>query len=121
LEGEWTAIQGDLDELYRETLFSGRHDERAAILTIKPGAGGTESSDWAGMLWRMYRRYAERQGMNVELLDAVGNDSAPHGVDYAQIIVRGERAYGSRASTGSCWSPLSIRKTAATPRSLRSR
>ena len=94
LDEERGSLQRDLDALYRETLFSGRHDERPAILTIKPGAGGTESSDWAGMLWRMYRRYAERQGMNVELLDAVGNDSAPNGVDYAQMIVRGERAFG---------------------------
>ncbi len=94
LEGERETIQKDLDALYRETLFSGRHDERAAIVTIKPGAGGTESSDWAGMLWRMYRRYAERQGMTVELLDATPNDSAPNGVDYAQMIVRGERAFG---------------------------
>ena len=94
LDEERGSLQQDLDALYRETLFSGRHDERPAILTIKPGAGGTESSDWAGMLWRMYRRYAERQGMNVELLDAVGNDSAPNGVDYAQMIVRGERAFG---------------------------
>ncbi|CAA9561333.1 MAG: Peptide chain release factor 2 @ programmed frameshift-containing [uncultured Truepera sp.] len=94
LEGERETIQHDLDALYRETLFSGRHDERAAIVTIKPGAGGTESSDWAGMLWRMYRRYAERQGMTVELLDAAPNDSAPNGIDYAQMIVRGERAFG---------------------------
>ncbi len=94
LARESASLQKDLDTLYRETLFSGRHDESAAILTIKPGAGGTESSDWAGMLWRMYRRYAERQGMNVELLDAVGSDSAPNGIDYAQLIVRGERAYG---------------------------
>ena len=94
LESEKASVQKTLDMLYRETLFSGEHDERAAILTITPGAGGTESSDWAGMLFRMYRRFAERQGMSVELLDAVGNDAAPNGIDYAQIIVRGERAYG---------------------------
>lgn len=94
LGAEQQSVQQDLDTLYRETLFSGKHDERAAIVTITPGAGGTESSDWAGMLWRMYRRYAERQGMSVELLDAVGNDAAPNGIDYAQMIVRGERAYG---------------------------
>ncbi len=84
----------DLDLLYRETLFQGEHDDRPAILTIKPGAGGTESSDWAGMLLRMYRRYAERAGFKVELLDAVGAQDAPNGIDYAQAIVRGERAYG---------------------------
>lgn len=66
-------------------------------MTIKPGAGGTESSDWAGMLLRMYRRFAERSGFKVELLDAVGNADAPQGIDYAQMIVRGERAYGMLA------------------------
>jgi peptide chain release factor 2 len=94
LEEERTRIQKNLDALYRETLFSGDHDERPAILTIKPGAGGTESSDWAGMLFRMYRRFAERQGFNVEILDVVGSDSAPNGIDYAQMIVRGERSFG---------------------------
>jgi peptide chain release factor 2 len=94
LEGERRRVEAELDALYRETLFQGQHDDRPAIVTIKPGAGGTESSDWAGMLLRMYRRYAERSGFKVELLDAVGNDDAPQGVDYAQLIVRGERAYG---------------------------
>jgi peptide chain release factor 2 len=91
---EEARVEGALDTLYRETLFRGPHTDRAAIVTIKPGAGGTESSDWAGMLLRMYRRFAERQGFKVELLDAVGNDTAPNGVDYAQLIVRGERAFG---------------------------
>lgn len=94
LLAEETRVTHDLDTLYRETLFRGDHVDRAAIVTIKPGAGGTESSDWAGMLLRMYRRFAERKGYKVELLDAVGNDAAPHGVDYAQMIVRGERAFG---------------------------
>ena len=94
LEAERDKVQQTLDTLYRETLFSGEHDDSAAILTLKPGAGGTESSDWAGMLLRMYRRFAERQGFSVELLDVVGNDAAANGVDYAQLIVRGERAFG---------------------------
>ncbi len=94
LEPERMRIQERIDHLYRETLFQGDHDERAAIVTIKPGAGGTESSDWAGMLLRMYQRFAERNGYTVELLDLVPNDEAPHGVDYAQMIVRGERAFG---------------------------
>jgi peptide chain release factor 2 len=94
LEPERERVRRALDALYRETLFSGPHDDAAAILTIKPGAGGTESADWAGMLLRMYRRFAERQGFNVEVLDAVANDNAPQGIDYAQLIVRGERAYG---------------------------
>ncbi len=94
LEEERVRVQASLDELYRETLFQGAHDDRPAIVTIKPGAGGTESSDWAGMLMRMYRRYAERSGFKVELLDAVGNADAPQGIDYAQMIIRGERAFG---------------------------
>jgi len=94
LAEEQARVARELDVLYRETLFSGQHDDRPAIVTIKPGAGGTESSDWAGMLLRMYRRYAERSGYNVELLDAVGNADAPQGIDYAQFIVRGERAFG---------------------------
>ncbi len=94
LDEEKALIQTQLDELYRETLFSGDHDDSAAIITIKPGAGGTEAQDWAGMLFRMYKRYSERKGFNVEILDAVGSDSAPQGIDYAQMIVRGERAFG---------------------------
>ena len=94
LAAEAAELQKTLDTLYRETLFSGEHDDSAAILTLKPGAGGTESSDWAGMLFRMYWRFAERQGFSVEVLDVAHNDAAPNGVDYAQLIVRGERAFG---------------------------
>jgi peptide chain release factor 2 len=94
LAQESERIQQQLDTLYRETLFAGEYAEAAAIMTIKPGAGGTESQDWAGMLLRMYRRFAERQGFSVELLDSVPSDSAPGGIDYAQLIIRGERAFG---------------------------
>jgi peptide chain release factor 2 len=97
---EEARIGADLERLYRETLFRGEHTDRAAIVTIKPGAGGTESSDWAGMLLRMYRRFAERQGYKVEVLDAVGSDAAPNGIDYAQMIVRGERAFGMLSVEG---------------------
>jgi peptide chain release factor 2 len=94
LDAEEARVGRELDALYRETLFKGDHVDRSAILTIKPGAGGTESSDWAGMLLRMYRRYAERHDFKVELLDVVGSDAAPNGIDYAQMIVRGDRAFG---------------------------
>jgi peptide chain release factor 2 len=101
LNREKENIQKELDDLYHETLFNGDHDDSAAILTIKPGAGGTESSDWAGMLLRMYRRFAEREGYGVEIMDVTPSDSAPNGLDYAQMIVRGERAYGMlRAEKG---------------------
>jgi peptide chain release factor 2 len=100
LEEERLRVEQALEELYRETLFQSEHVDRAAIVTIKPGAGGTESSDWAGMLLRMYRRFAERSGFKVELLDLVPNDAAPGGVDYAQMIVRGERAFGLMSVEG---------------------
>jgi peptide chain release factor 2 len=87
-------IERELEALYRETLFSGPNHDRPAILTITPGAGGTESSDWAGMLLRMYRRFAERNGLSFELLDLVPNNDAPNGVDHVQLIVSGERAFG---------------------------
>lgn len=94
LAGEVERVSEQLDTLYRETLFSGDHDARPAIVTIKPGAGGTESSDWAGLLFRMYRRFAERGGYTVELIDLVPNHDAPNGIEYAQMIVKGERAFG---------------------------
>jgi peptide chain release factor 2 len=100
LEAEEARLSAELDGLYRETLFKGEHSDRAAIVTIKPGAGGTESSDWAGMLLRMYRAYAERAGYKVELLDVVPNDAAHGGIDYAQMIVRGERAFGMLQGEG---------------------
>jgi peptide chain release factor 2 len=100
LAAEAARVEAALEALYRETLLRGDHVDRPAIVTIKPGAGGTESSDWAGMLLRMYRRYAERSGFKVEILDVVGNDAAPNGVDYAQMIVRGERAFGRLSVEG---------------------
>ncbi len=100
LRSEFERVERDLEMLYRETLFNGDHDDRPAIVTIKPGAGGTESSDWAGILLRMYRRYAERHGYTVELLDVVHNDDAPNGIEYAQMIVRGDRAFGMLRNEG---------------------
>ncbi|WP_114314124.1 peptide chain release factor 2 [Thermus caldifontis] len=81
-----------LEDLYHETLLSFPHAEKNAILTIQPGAGGTEACDWAEMLLRMYTRFAERQGFGVEVVDLTPGAEA--GIDYAQIIVRGENAYG---------------------------
>lgn len=100
LAQEAERLDNDLDELYRETLLSGDHVDRAAIVTIKPGAGGTESSDWSGMLLRMYRRYAERNGFKVEFIDVESNEAAPQAIDYAQFIIRGERAFGFMSAEG---------------------
>ena len=98
-EDEKTELEPDVLEatarveaLYKETLFNVHHAEAAAILVIKPGAGGTESQDWAQMLLRMVQRYAERHDFAVELLDYTAGDQA--GITYAELIVRGQRAYG---------------------------
>lgn len=92
-------LQSDVDDatkrvelLYRETLFQMPHSDSAAIMTIKPGAGGTESQDWASMLYRMYTRFAERHGFSLEILDVTDAEDA--GISSAEFIVRGERAFG---------------------------
>ena len=74
------------------TLLSGPDDHRDAIVSIHPGAGGTESQDWADMLFRMYNRWAERREFSVELMDYQPGDEA--GLKSATLQVRGEFAFG---------------------------
>lgn len=95
LAEEQTRIQADVDDLYRETLFTMKHAETPAIVRVKSGAGGTESQDWAGMLERMFMRWAERRGYKVELIDQQDGDQA--GITSAEFIIRGEKAYGMMA------------------------
>lgn len=95
LEEEQASIQQRVDDLYRETLFTMKHSEAPAIIRIKSGAGGTESQDWAGMLMRMYIRWAERRGFKTEILDQQDGEQA--GITSAEFIVRGDRAYGMMA------------------------
>jgi peptide chain release factor 2 len=92
-------VSADLDELEEElaaqeitTLFSGPDDGRDAILSIHPGAGGTESQDWAEMLLRMYTRYAEKMDFQAKLLDVAPGEEA--GIKSASIEIRGENVYG---------------------------
>jgi peptide chain release factor 2 len=92
LAADVADVRTRVESLYRETLFQDSHAESAAIMTIKPGAGGTESQDWAEMLLRMYRRFAERHDFSVEILDVVAGIDA--GITEAELIIRGERAYG---------------------------
>ncbi len=73
-------------------MLSGEHDSANAIVTIHPGAGGTESQDWASMLYRMYLRWAERHGFKVEVLDYQPGDEA--GIKDVSFIIKGENAYG---------------------------
>ncbi len=85
-------LEGDLDRLELELKLSGPDDEKPAIVVIHPGAGGTESQDWAEMLLRMYLRWAERAGYEVEMLDRLEGEEA--GLKSATFAVRGEHAYG---------------------------
>jgi peptide chain release factor 2 len=81
-----------VEKLETETLLSGQHDARNAIVTIHPGAGGTESQDWAEMLLRMYLRWAERQGFEAVLNDYQPGEEA--GIKSATFTVNGDYAFG---------------------------
>ncbi len=82
-----------LEEAELQTLFFEPDDARNAILTIHPGAGGTESQDWASILMRMYLRYAERKGYKVEILDSQPGEEA--GLKSATIRFEGDFAFGN--------------------------
>lgn len=86
------ALLSQIQKVEIQTMLSGEHDGSNAIITIQPGAGGTESQDWASMLYRMYLRWSERRGFKVELLDYQDGEEA--GIKGAAFIVRGENAYG---------------------------
>jgi len=81
-----------LGQLHTEQLLSGEHDANAAILGVNPGAGGTESQDWAQMLMRMYLRWAERRGFKVSTIDLQPGDEA--GIKSVTLSIEGEYAYG---------------------------
>lgn len=92
LESAIASLATDLDRLELATLLSGRYDGNDAVATLHAGAGGTESQDWAHMLLRMYLRWAEREGLEVELDDVLPGEEA--GIKSATFIVRGTNAYG---------------------------
>lgn len=81
-----------LDEMSTRLLLSGEYDDMNAILRLNAGAGGTESNDWAGMLYRMYTRWAERHGFTVKLLDYLEGDEA--GIKSVTMEIDGDYAYG---------------------------
>lgn len=101
-EGDEEAINdlfSGADELKREIsdlelamMLGGENDDKNAIVSIHPGAGGTESNDWASMLYRMYLRFCEREGFKIEVLDFQEGEEA--GLKDVSFIVRGENAYG---------------------------
>jgi peptide chain release factor 2 len=96
LADEWAAevdaLASELEALELRNMLQGPDDHRDALLTIHPGAGGTESQDWAEMLLRMYTRWAERRGYEVELLDRLEGEEA--GIKSASLEIRGAYAYG---------------------------
>ena len=86
------ALENNINKLELETLLSGKYDKNNAILTIHPGAGGTESQDWAEMLYRMYTRWAVKNGYQVKELDFLEGDEA--GIKSVTFEIIGENAYG---------------------------
>lgn len=92
LRREIESLRGLVEKLETTTLLAGEHDARNAIVTIHPGAGGTESQDWAQMLMRMYLRWAERAGFKAEVVDLLAGEEA--GIKSVTIEMTGEYAYG---------------------------
>ncbi len=92
LEAEAEQIAVRLEALEMQNMLRGPDDARDALLTIHPGAGGTESQDWAEMLVRMYTRWAERHGFVVNVLDILPGEEA--GIKSAEIEIRGQYAFG---------------------------
>jgi peptide chain release factor 2 len=94
-----SRLRKELEEFELKTMLSGPQDAKAAIVSIHPGSGGTESQDWAQMLMRMYLRWCERSGFKAEVVDLLPGEEA--GIKSATIEVTGEYAYGFlRGETG---------------------
>jgi len=92
LAGTIGGLEQDLDRLELASLLSGRYDDADAVATINAGAGGTESQDWAEMLLRMYTRWAEREGFDLELDEVHPGEEA--GIKSATFVLHGTHAYG---------------------------
>lgn len=92
VEAEWKDFVKEFDKVKIETLLSGDYDKCNAVLKINAGAGGTESCDWANMLYRMFNRWAESKGYKTEVLDFLEGDEA--GLKSITFQVSGENAYG---------------------------
>ncbi len=92
LETDYAKLEGELEAMRLSTLLSGEYDANNVILSIHPGAGGTEAQDWAQMLYRMYTRWAERHGFTYTLMDWQDGEEA--GIKSATIKIEGENAYG---------------------------
>ena len=99
IEQEIARLEEQVSDLERRSLLRGEHDRLGALVNIHPGAGGTESQDWAEMLMRMYQRWGERRGYTVTVLDLQPAEEA--GIKDATLEIDGEFAYGwLKAETG---------------------
>ncbi|MBL9199163.1 MAG: peptide chain release factor 2 [Opitutaceae bacterium] len=92
LSAQVAGMVEELDALEIASFLTGQFDRNNAIFSIQAGAGGTESNDWADILFRMYSRWCERRGFTVELMDVQPGDTA--GISKATILIKGENAYG---------------------------
>jgi peptide chain release factor 2 len=92
LERDVAKFLKDLDALELKVFLNGPHDRNNCILSINAGAGGTEACDWANMLMRMYQRWAESRGWEVEVEDALPGEGA--GIKSVTMLIQGENAYG---------------------------
>ena len=92
IESLVSQLESEVTDIEMTMKLSGEHDDRDAIVAIHPGAGGTESQDWAEMLLRMYLRYAERKGWSTEMIEYQSGDE--EGIKSATMMVRGDYAYG---------------------------
>jgi peptide chain release factor 2 len=96
IERDLQSFEKHVGKLETGMLLSGEHDAKGAIVTIHPGAGGTESQDWAEMLMRMYLRWAERSGYKAEITDQTDGDGA--GIKSATLEIDGDNAFGMLSS-----------------------
>ena len=92
IKSEISGIEKELDQLEFKLMLNGPHDRNGAIIEIHPGAGGTESQDWAEMLLRMYLRWCEKKGFSTQIIDSLQGDEA--GIKSVTVMVTGEYAYG---------------------------
>jgi peptide chain release factor 2 len=92
IESEIRGLSDSIGDLELRRMFGGEDDEKNVILTIHPGAGGTESQDWADMLLRMYLRYAQRHGYATDIMDLQNGDEA--GIKSVSLEIKGTYAFG---------------------------
>ena len=92
ISNEIVEVKKAFDEYSLNVLLIGEYDDSSAIVEIHPGAGGTESQDWADMLYRMYVRYAEKSGYKIQMIDYLEGDGA--GLKSVSFIIKGKKAYG---------------------------